>query len=65
MSETNIVTSDTFLNRKVYQLFRKYTYDAINREELASCLIRLNFDPEKVKVAIKMKDEELNRLTKC
>ena len=65
MSETNIVTSDTFLNRKVYQLFRKYTYDAINREELASSLIRLNFDPEKVKVAIKMKDEELNRLTKC
>jgi len=65
MSETNIVTSDTFLNRKVYQLFRKYTYDAINREELASSLIRLNFDPEKVKVAIKMKDKELNRLTKC
>ena len=65
MSETNIVTSDTFLNRKVYQLFRKYTYDAINREELASSLIRLNFDPEKVEVAIKMKDEELNRLTKC
>ena len=65
MSETNIVTSDTFLNRKVYQLFRKYTYDAINREELASSLIRLNFDPEKVKVAIKMKDEELNRLTRC
>tara|TARA_R100001244_G_C5118724_1_gene122967 strand:+ start:481 stop:678 length:198 start_codon:yes stop_codon:yes gene_type:complete len=65
MSETNIVTSDTFLNRKVYQLFRKYTYDAINREELASSLIRLNFDPEKVRVSIKMKDEELNRLTKC
>jgi len=65
MSETSIVTSDTFLNRKVYQLFRKYTYDAINREELASSLIRLNFDPEKVRVSIKMKDEELNRLTKC
>tara|TARA_R110000751_G_scaffold199883_1_gene304674 strand:- start:275 stop:472 length:198 start_codon:yes stop_codon:yes gene_type:complete len=65
MSEPNVVTSDTFLNRKVYQLFRKYTYEAISREELASSLVRLNFDPEKVRVSIKMKDEELNRLTKC
>ena len=63
MSEDNLVSSDTFLSMKVYQLFRKYTYEAIDREELSTSLLRLNFSAEKVETAIKMKDEELNRLT--
>ena len=63
MSEDNVVSSDTFLSMKVYQLFRKYTYEAIDREELSTSLLRLNFSAEKVETAIKMKDEELNRLT--
>tara|TARA_R100000306_G_C4337282_1_gene123413 strand:+ start:415 stop:612 length:198 start_codon:yes stop_codon:yes gene_type:complete len=64
MSENNLVSADTFLSMKVYQLFRKYTYDAIDREELFTSLLRLNFSAEKVERAIIMKDEELNRLTK-
>ena len=63
MNEDNVVSSDTFLSMKVYQLFRKYTYEAIDREELSTSLLRLNFSAEKVETAIKMKDEELNRLT--
>ena len=63
MNEDNVVSADTFLSMKVYQLFRKYTYEAIDREELANSLLRLNFSAEKVETAIKMKDEELNRLT--
>ena len=63
MREDNVVSADTFLSMKVYQLFRKYTYEAIDREELSTSLLRLNFSAEKVETAIKMKDEELNRLT--
>ena len=63
MNEDNIVSADTFLSMKVYQLIRKYTYEAIDREELSTSLLRLNFSAEKVETAIKMKDEELNRLT--
>jgi len=64
MSEDNLVSADTFLSMKVYQLFRKYTYEAIGREELFNSLLRLNFTTEKIQESIKMKDEELNRLTK-
>ena len=60
---SNVIDSETFFNMKVYQLFRKYTYESIDREELALSLIRLNFSADEVENAIKLKDEELNRLT--
>ncbi len=59
-----LVSSDTFLNMKVHQVFRKYTYQAIDRSELENSLSRLGIFPDIIEKAIKIKDIELGRLTK-
>tara|TARA_R110000822_G_scaffold309116_3_gene438059 strand:+ start:587 stop:772 length:186 start_codon:yes stop_codon:yes gene_type:complete len=59
MNEDNVITAETFLRRKVYQVFKKYTYGETDREELHNSLTRLKFSEDQVDNAIKMKDEEL------